>query len=701
MNSTAKADHTPSAAELERIIEEKTRSARHLTGASRWLVGGVAVAWSLFQLALPTFILLRTLFVCCIHLAFALTLSYLLFPAVRGGRIRGFFRFLSSGSRLGAVSIVIAVLAAGSALYYLFQYTQISARQGTTLPPWDLAAGLLLIVLLLEATRRALGWALPAVAAMFIAYAFFAPYLPEVIAGPSVPLNKLVNKLSLSRQGIFTVPLQISAQTIFLFVLLGAMLERSGGGRWFVDLAFSLVGRYRGGPAKAAVLASGLTGMVSGSSIANVVTTGTFTIPLMKDSGYPAEKAAAVEVAASTNGQLMPPVMGAAAFIIAEYCGVPYREVIRAAFVPAVISYIALIYIVHLEAVKLGLKGLSRENLPRFGRVLVRGWHFLLPIAALVTLLVMGFTARMAAFYAICTLAGLIVIRDMISARPAGRSIVQGARRGMRTLVLCLEGGGRNMVNVALACATAGIVVGIVAMGLGNQITGIVDALAGGNILLILLYTAVASLILGMGLPTTATYIVMASLIAPVIVNLGPAAGFTVPLIAAHLFCFYFGILADDTPPVGLAAYAGAAIAGSNPIKTGVQGFTYDLRTAILPFIFIFNTDLLLIDVHAWWHIGLIFAAGTGAMLAFAALTQHHMRVRNRWYESILLAASVLLLLAPVGKWVHPAAGTPAAPLWTNKFLWYAVGAVLLGMVYLFQCMRHGGEVGERTRSTK
>ncbi|NIA21600.1 MAG: TRAP transporter fused permease subunit, partial [Anaerolineaceae bacterium] len=506
---------------------------------------------------------------------------------------------------------------------------------------------------------------------------------------------RLVGQLTLSTEGIYGIPLRVSASTVFLFVLLGAMLEHSGGGHYFVQLAFSLLGRFKGGPAKAAVLASGMTGLVSGSSIANTVTTGTFTIPLMKRCGYPAEKAAAVEVAASTNGQLMPPIMGAAAFIIAEYCRMPYLEVVRAAFIPAIISYLALIYITHLEASKLGLRGLPKAELPRFLTVFLGGIHFLVPLAILIVMLLRGWSAQMAAVNAIAALAALVVARSVIQSRRAGRRLADGLRAGMGILWKSMVAGGRGMMAVGVACATAGIIVGVVNLGLGHNITEIVASLSGGNIFLILALTAFVSLVLGMGLPTTATYIVMASLTAGVIVQLAGDSGFVVPLIAAHLFCFYFGILADDTPPVGLAAYAASAIARSNPIKTGIQGFVYDLRTAVLPFMFVFNTDFLLIGIRQWWHVAIIFAAGTMAMLAFAALTQNYFAVRNRVHESALLVVAFALLARP--QILHDLLGRPSLlglPL-ENRFLWYAAGAALFGAIYLLQRLRARARSGQ------
>ncbi|MFP4354630.1 MAG: TRAP transporter permease [Phycisphaerae bacterium] len=675
------------------MVSEAEFGARHLEGWAGWLIAAIAAAWSIFQLAIAWRLTLNSDVVRAIHLTFAITLVYLCYPMLKRRKLSGALSALSAKRRLPWLDIVLALAAGAAAMYRLIDYQGIADRQGMPLTR-DIVVGVALMLLLLEAARRAFGPALSIVAGAFIAYGFLGPYIPGVMGFSGFGLEQLVSTQIMTPAGIYGTPLRVSASTVFLFVLLGAMLEKSGGGRYFVQLAFSLLGRYKGGPAKAAVVASGLTGMVSGSSIANVVTTGTFTIPLMKKCGYPAEKAAAIEVAASTNGQLMPPIMGAAAFIIAEYCSLPYLDVVRAAFVPAVVSYLGLFYITHLEAGKLGLRGLDKADLPQFFTVLLSGLHFLVPLAGLVWMLVEGYSPQRAAFFAIVTLAALVVVHEIVHAVRMKRSVFRATRRAGRVIGGSLVNGAKGMMAVGVACAAAGIIVGIIGLGPGAKLTAIVDTLSGGSIILVLLLTALASLILGMGLPTTATYIVMASLTAPVIVKLAGDAGLAVPLIAAHLFCFFFGILADDTPPVGLAAYAGAAIGKADPIRTGVQGFVYDLRTAILPFMFIFNTDLLLWGIESWWQIGLIFISATAAIFAFAALTQNYLLTRNRLWEAGALLVSAGLVLRPrlpgeilarldmLGS-LGPAAGIVQAPI-----TWYLVGPALLGAVWLIQRRR-------------
>jgi TRAP transporter 4TM/12TM fusion protein len=524
--------------------------------------------------------------------------------------------------------------------------------------------------------------------------------------------------------------LGVSTSFVFLFVLFGSLLDRAGAGNYFIQVAFSLMGHMKGGPAKAAVVSSAMTGLISGSSIANVVTTGTFTIPLMKKVGFSSEKAGAVEVASSVNGQIMPPVMGAAAFLMVEYVGIPYFDVVKHAFLPAVISYIALVYIVHLEALKAGMEGLPRAYVPKpivrrligiaftiaaicaisfivyYGMGWIRpafpnsagyiifaflsavyigllyvsskeaplelddpnapvtalplpgptirsGLHFILPVVVLVwALMVDRLSPGLSAFWATAYMVFILVTQRPITALMRGDSALGTAVvQGGMDLIDGLETGARNMIGIGIATATAGIIVGAVSQtGVGSALADVVEVLSGGNILAILFLTAILSLILGMGLPTTANYIVVSALLAPVIVTLGQQNGLIVPLIAVHLFVFYFGIMADVTPPVGLASFAAAAVSGGDPIKTGVIAFFYSLRTAALPFLFIFNTELLLIDVT--WAQGIfVFIVATIAMLLFAAATQGWFLAKNRFYETIALLLIAFTLFRP-GFWM-------------------------------------------------
>ena len=552
-----------------RMAEEEEGIGRRPGGAAKWVIPTVCVAWSFFQLSIASWLILDSTFIRSIHLGFALLVVYLSYPFFKKRRFG--LTFLSTTSRIPMFDYVVALIAAFSALYIAIDFEGMTYRYGSPIAR-DLIIGIALVILLLEATRRVIGPALPVIAGAFIVYAFAGPYMPDLIAFKGTSLNRFVGQMTMSTEGIYGIPLDVSATIVFLFVLFGSMLDKAGAGHYFIQMALSLLGGFKGGPAKAAVMGSGLTGLVSGSSIANIVTTGTFTIPLMKKVGYPPTKAAAIEVAASTDGQLAPPIMGAAAFIIAEYVNVPYVEVIKAAAVPAFASYAALFYITHIEASKLGLRGIPRSELPPFFKTFFSGLHYVIPILMLLyELIVVRHTPDTAAFNAIWVMAIIMLFQRPVQAYVKKEPIGDAFRQGIVEIFAALVAGARNMVSVALATAAAGIIVGVVALGLGQLVTAIIDTLSGGNIFLMLVITAFASLIIGMGLPTTATYIVMASLTAPAIVEIGALNDFIVPLMAAHLFCFYFGILADDTPPVGLAAYAAAAIAKSPPIPTGLQ----------------------------------------------------------------------------------------------------------------------------------
>ncbi len=658
------------------------------------VVSITAVSWAFFQLALPGVLILDSIKIRSIHLAFALFLAFLILPFRKKGSATPTHEGTGSSvsgreeekERLSLPDLFFAAAGALSALYLMLDWEKIATRSGAP-TVLDILMGSLLVILLLEAARRAIGPALSIIVLAFTLYAFFGPYMIDILAFKGVSVRKYLTQVSLSSEGIYGIPLGVSAAVVYLFVLLGALLERAGAGQFFIDLAMAVLGRFRGGPAKAAVGASGLMGMISGSSIANIVTTGTFTIPLMKRVGYPAKKAAAIEVAASTDGQLMPPIMGAAAFIIAEYVSVPYIEVIKAAAIPAFVSYFALFYITHLEAMKLGIKGLPKNEVPGFFFTLKRGIPFLLPIGVLLfELLALRHSPGLAAFKAIIVLAVVILYREIAAAVGGKKSLPDALKKSLEILFQGMVKGSKNMVPVALATAAAGIIVGIVGMGIGGMITQIVEFLAGGNVFFLLLITAVASLLLGMGLPTTATYIVMASLTAPIIVQVSTSYGFFVPLIAAHLFCFYFGILADDTPPVGLAAYAAAAIAKSDPIPTGIQGFFYDLRTAVIPFMFIFNTDLILYRVESWPLGILIFIMAVLGAFSFTSALQGFFITRNKWYEIPFFLMAALILF-------NPAILSHLLDVKIEyKYFFYIPGIILLGGIAAIQVWRKKGK---------
>jgi TRAP transporter 4TM/12TM fusion protein len=664
----------------KKLAEEEEGIGRKPKGWQRYIIPTIAVSWSLFQLSLPKWLLLDSTYIRAIHLAFALTLVFLNYPLLRKPYLG--LKFLAEHKKIPIVDMVIAAVAGYCALYLVLYYDDIITRYGTP-AIMDNVVGVLLVCLLLEAARRTIGPALPIIASCFIGYSFLGPYMPDIIAFKGTSLNRFVGQMTMSTEGIYGIPLDVSATIVFLFVLFGALLDKAGAGHYFIQLALSLLGRFKGGPAKAAIMGSGLTGLVSGSSIANIVTTGTFTIPMMKKVGYLPTKSAAIEVAASTDGQLAPPIMGAAAFIIAEYVNVPYIEVVKAAAIPAFASYAALFFISHIEASKLGIKGMPKSELPPFWKTLASGLHFLVPISILLyELIVVRHSPELAAFNAIWVMFIIMLFQEPVRAIKNKTPVVPAIRKSLVNIVDALASGARNMVSVALATAAAGIIVGVVALGLGNLISEVIDILSMGNVFLMLIITAFASLIIGMGLPTTATYIVMASLTAPAIVSVGAMQDFIVPLMSAHLFCFYFGILADDTPPVGLASYAAAAIAKSPPIPTGIQAFTYDIRTAILPFMFIFNADLILQNVNSWSQGILIFIMTCLGNFAFASATQGWFIAKNKIWEIPLFLCVTFILMRPdqIAAWLGMAHD--------QRYWTYLIGLAIYLMLYLLQRVR-------------
>jgi len=727
-----------------------------------------------------------------IHLAFSILLAFMAYPAFKN----------SPRHKIPLTDWAFAIIGICSTMYlFVFDTQMIDTLMGSRLSDrpgnpntLDIVVACIGIVVLMEATRRALGPPLMVVAMFFLGYTFLGPYAPGILAWKGASFGAVADHQWLSSEGVFGIALGVSTGLVFLFVLFGALLDKAGAGNYFIKVAFSLMGHMRGGPAKAAVVASGMTGLISGSSIANVVTTGTFTIPMMKRVGFSAEKSGAVEVASSVNGQIMPPVMGAAAFLMVEYVDISYFEVVKHAFVPAIISYIALVYIVHLEAMKMNMQGLPRAiepkpakialmsfgitlaaivamggglyylseafnllesnlnrvlvilalvvlqygvlktiaskaqagtrekmistggvvlcnivigafavffavntvrdfagagltpwiagavilgiyiwliskcaaypdlvvddpnapitALPEPGPTVMAGLHFLLPVTVLIwCLMIERLSPELSAFWAVTLMIFILLTQRSVFAFFRKEALDGKIRQGFSELIDGMIAGARNMIGIGIATAAAGVIVGTVSQtGVGLVLAELVEFLAQGQILLILIFTAILSLILGMGLPTTANYIVVSSLLAPVIVSLGQQNGLIVPLIAVHLFVFYFGIMADVTPPVGLASFAAAAVSGGDPIRTGVVAFIYSLRTALLPFLFIFNTDLLLIDVTFTQGI-IVFVIATAAILLFTAGTQGYFIARSKLWESALLILVAFTLFRP-GFWM-------------------------------------------------
>ncbi|MZR31615.1 TRAP transporter permease [Sneathiella litorea] len=789
-----------SAEELEDLVASTDVGGRNPSNRNiALLIAALALVWSVWQVWIASpipYILSWGVFsgkeARPIHLAFSLILAFLAYPAFKK----------SPRDHVPAVDWLLGILGIATTMYLVFFDSSIAdSLLGSRLSDRpgnpnmvDIIVACVGVVVLLEATRRALGPPLMIVAMVFLGYTFLGPYAPGILAWKGASFGAVADHQWLSSEGVFGIALGVSTGLVFLFVLFGALLDKAGAGNYFIKVAFSLMGHMRGGPAKAAVVASGMTGLISGSSIANVVTTGTFTIPMMKRVGFSSEKAGAVEVASSVNGQIMPPVMGAAAFLMVEYVDISYFEVVKHAFVPAIISYIALVYIVHLEAMKLNMQGLDRGGdvkpmklallsfgitlatililgggiyylselfnlldnslnrliaililillqvgifkvavekaeegtkakilskgalilcniviasfaiffavdllrqlvgptltpwiagaavllvyvylvsicarypdlvvddpnapitaLPEPGPTVMVGLHFVLPVGVLIwCLMIERLSPELSAFWAVALMIFILLTQRRLFALFRKEASSGTFRRGFDEFIEGMIAGARNMIGIGIATASAGIIVGTVSQtGVGLVLAELVEFLSQGQILLILIFTAVLSLILGMGLPTTANYIVVSSLLAPVIVSLGQQSGLIVPLIAVHLFVFYFGIMADVTPPVGLASFAAAAVSGGDPIRTGFVAFFYSLRTAILPFLFIFNTDLLLIDVTPIQGF-VVFVVATAAILLFTAGTQGYFMTKSRVWESIVLILIAFTLFRP-GFWM-------------------------------------------------
>lgn len=708
------------AAELEQLVHESDRGGRNVGGIAGAVLALGALSWTFFQLwfASPIpfslgFGIFNESEARSIHLGTAMFLGFLAYPM-----------FKKQSTKVPIYDWVLALLAGFCGGYLFIFYQELAYRPGlpTQLDIW---AGALGIILLFEVTRRSLGAPMAVLATVFILYCLFGPYMPEVIAHRGYSVQRLVTHMW-SAEGAFGVATGVSVSYIFIFVLLGALLDRCGGGNYLVQVSFALLGHLRGGPAKVAVVSSCVNGIVSASSVANVVTGGIFTIPLMKKAGYGGVRAGAIETAASVDGQIMPPVMGAAAFLMIEYVGIPYTEVIKHAILPAVISYISLFYIVHLEAMKLGIEpmmtggpektfsqkligwGLGISSIfivlgavyyigtgvqALFGKSAVwvllgiivalyifllrlaaqhddlakdisvtdpvrpepwptvrAGLFFLIPIGILVWCLgIEQLSAGLSAFYAVCSLIVLMLTqRPLFAFFRKEKNITEQFVLGAKETLGGLESGARNMIGIAVACGTAGVIVGAISLtGLGLRMTAFVELVSMGNVLMMLVFTGFVCLILGLGMPTTANYILMATLMAPVVVELGAQSGMIIPLIAVHMFVFYFGLMADITPPVGLATFAAAAISGEDPLKTGVQGFKYAIRTVILPFIFVFNPVLLLIGIESWWTLFLVVAGAIIASLIFAAASLFWFRTKCRWYEALILLIASFMFFRP------------------------------------------------------
>ncbi len=707
--------------ELQELVAASDSGARAVPGSIGFFIAALALVWSTFQVLLASpwapYILPADAINNSrqIHLAFAIFLSAMAYPLFKS----------APRHKVPWYDWILAIGGATLALYGYFFYDKI-VQNGGLADDTDALAALAGLALLFIAAYRTLGPVMVMLALVFLAYVFFgaSENVPDTIRWAGASLRKAMSHMWITSEGVFGIALGVSTKFVFLFVLFGALLDKAGAGNYFIKMAFGALGHLRGGPAKAAVVGSAATGLISGSSIANVVTTGTFTIPLMKRVGFSSEKAGSVEVASSVNGQIMPPVMGAAAFLMVEYVGISYVEVITHAFLPAVISYIALVYIVHLEAVKNNMPTLGNKvvsmgrtiggmfaffagfailcyvtqfpvrlivglvptgsgwilaallaaiyvgliylastvddlepddpnaeqlELPDIPKIYKSGLYYLLPIIVLVYfLMIERKSPGLSAFWATFLMFGILLTQRALKAMFRGETnALSKLRDGVFDLIGGMINGARNMIGIGLATATAGIIVGTVSLtGIGQVMADFVEFLSGGNLILMLIFVAILSLILGMGLPTTANYIVVSSLMVAVVVELGAQSGLVVPLIAVHLFVFYFGIMADVTPPVGLASFAAAAVSGGDAIKTGFTAFFYSLRTVALPFVFIFNTDLLLIDVTLVQGI-VVFIVATIGILIFTAATMGYFITRNRIWETVAMLLIAFALFRP------------------------------------------------------
>mgnify|MGYP005849949625 FL=1 len=640
------------------LVEEAELGGRKPTGWSRWLLLGLAVGWSVFQVWATWIGSLDQLFFRAAHLAFAFALVFLVYP----------FNRRSRRDRIPLFDWILGITATLSATYVMWQYREMIEVRGGLANQTDLMVGSTTILMLLLAGWRSLGPAMPIITVVFMLFALTGPQgmfqwqMPGVLGQlhAGVQWRSLVSQLFMNASdSIWGTPIGVAARTVFVFVLFGAILERAGAGKWFTDLAFSLLGGVRGGPAKASIVSSALTGVVSGSSISNVVTSGTFTIPAMRRAGYSAEKAGAVEVAASSNGQLMPPVMGAAAFIMADFLGVPYSALVLMAVVPALLAYTTLFILVDLEALKLGLKGLPKADLPKFWPTLRAGLHYIFPLAYLLyALLIIELSPERAALNTIFLMIGVALLQELYIALRSGQGIGSGLRSFARIVLEGFANGARNMVGIAIATALAGIIIAVVLItNIGFGLTDLLQTISGGNLLVALFLAQLISLVLGMGLPTTANYVVMASLVVPVITKIAGQSGIDygaltfsgieVPIvkIVAHMFAFYFGIMADSTPPVALAAYAASAIAKGNPFKTGVQGFIYELRTALLAYMVFFNPGLLMIGVGSVLEGGRIIATALLGLTAFSAATLGYLLGQANGLQRLLYLIAAFMLM--------------------------------------------------------
>lgn len=630
-------------------IHQKTDS--KVTFLTSKLVTLLAAFFSIFQLyavwGAITPLVLRS-----IHLGAILVLAFLLNPMFKRARKDQFTIWF-------VIDLLLIIVALYCSFYIVYYLNDIYARQGA----WntiDVVIGVIGIALVLEACRRVIGVFMACICVFFLVYAYFGPYMPHLFAHKGYGVERIATTLFLTTEGIFGVPIGVAATFVFIFVLFGAFLEVSGAGSFYIDLAYALTGRFSGGPAKTSVVASGFLGSVSGSAVANVVATGSFTIPMMKKVGYRPHVAGAIEAAASTGGQLMPPIMGAGAFLMAEFTETSYLTIIKIAIVPAILYYMTVLLFVHFEAKKSGMQGQPKEKLPRLISVLREGMHFIIPIVALIIALVNNVSPMMAGFVAVVSTYAASVFRSK-------------SRMGLGHIINALERGARNCVMVSVACAAAGIIVGVVSLtGQGLNFSSLVLKLSMNIKLIAILLIGVASLVLGMGLPVTASYIVLATLAGPALLQMG------VPIIVAHMIVFWYSQDANVTPPVSLASFAGAGVAGAHPMKTAFTSWKLSKGLYIIPIVMAYRP---LLGNGPWWEVVLTMATCAAGLLAFAAALDRFFIRNATWIEVALFVVAAGCLFWPAIR--------VSAECTIPSYVTDVLGGAVLVTVILFQKLRN------------
>ncbi|MGA8239764.1 MAG: TRAP transporter permease [Desulfobacterales bacterium] len=615
----------------------------------RWTAGLVtvlAVSLSLFQLYTAGISALTALVQRSIHLGAILSLTFLLKAPFKGARKDKLTIWV-------LVDWTLVLASVACTFYICYNLTDIFKRQGDWLPS-DLLVSVVGTLLVLEACRRVIGLVMTGICLTAILYAHFGPYMPELFIHKAYSIERIATTLWLTTEGIFGIPIGVAATFVFVFVLFGAFLESTGGGNFFIELAYSITGRFSGGPAKTAVVASGFLGSISGSAVGNVVATGSFTIPMMKKVGYRPHVAGAIEAAASTGGQLMPPIMGAGAFLMAEFTETSYLTIVKVALVPAIMYYLTVLCFVHFEAKKYGLEGQPKENLPRAMKVLREGLHFIIPVVILIYVLMANYSPMMAGFVAVLSTVATSLVANSIRWATRGRryppddpnrlSLVQFGLQELKQTLRALEKGARNAVMVSVACAAAGIIVGMVTLtGMGLKLSSLVLDLSFGIKALAILLIGAASLVLGMGLPVTASYIVLATLAGPALLDMG------IPLLVAHMIVFWYSQDANVTPPVSLASFAGAGIAGANPMRTALTSWKLAKGLYIIPLIMAYRPLLGMGENYELLHWEVIFTMVTTTLglVAFASALERYFIRRATWLETGLFTLGAAGLFWP------------------------------------------------------